>query len=120
MSEAEEHGEHHVPLTATTFHLLLALEQADSHGYRIMKTVEEQSGGRVVIGPGTIYEAVQRLKNSGLIAESTSLPAPDEDQRRRYYTLTELGRNVLRAESARLVEVADLVKTRKLAEPEKA
>jgi DNA-binding PadR family transcriptional regulator len=107
----------HLPLTATTFHLLLALEDGDAHGYRLMQDVEAQSGGRVVIGPGTIYEAVQRLKASGFIAESETLPGPKEDQRRRYYTLTDLGRCVLRAEAARLVDVADLVKARKLAKP---
>lgn len=111
---------HHLPLTAATFHLLLALEQGDAHGYRIMKQVEEQSSGRVRIGPGTLYEAIQRIKAAGLIAESTSLPAPDEDQRRRYYRLTALGGRVLRAEAARLVDVVDLVKARKLTDPGRA
>lgn len=120
MSKSEEQVDRFLPLTPTTFHILLALDEHDSHGYRVMKEVEEQSAGKVVIGPGTLYEAIRRLQRQGLVAESADLPAPDEDQRRRYYSLTALGHEVLRAESVRLVEVADLLRDRKLAAPRKA
>jgi len=115
MKDGHDEHERFLPLTPATFHILLALEARDAHGYRIMKDAEEQSGGRVVIGPGTLYEAIQRLRKQGLVVESDELPTPDEDQRRRYYGLSDLGRRVLRAESARLVDVAELLKARRLA-----
>lgn len=108
------------PLTATTFHILLALEKHDAHGYRVMKDAEAQSAGRVQIGPGTLYEAMHRLQDQGFVAESADFPQPDEDQRRRYYTLTEEGRERLRAEAARLVDVVELVRARNLADPKGA
>jgi DNA-binding PadR family transcriptional regulator len=120
MHDGSREPDDFLPLTPATFHILLALEAHDAHGYRIMKEVEEQSAGRVVIGPGTLYEAIQRLQKQGLVAESEELPAPDEDQRRRYYVLSDLGRRVLRAESARLVDIAELLKARRLATERKA
>lgn len=120
MSHHDDKLDRLLPLTATTFHILLALEGEDAHGYRIMKDVTQQSSGKVIIGPGTLYEAIGRLRNQGLVEESADLPAPDEDQRRRYYTLTDLGRAALRAESVRLAEVVDVVRARKLIDPKEA
>ena len=95
-----------LPLTPRTFHILMALAREECHGYAIMGAVRERSGGRVRIGPGTLYEAIQRLVASDLIVESTTRPGPDEDQRRRYFGLTDLGKAVLRAEAQRVVDLA--------------
>lgn len=104
-----------IPLTPRVFHILLALVDGEQHGYRIMKEVEDRSGGRVRIGPGTLYEAIHRLVGTGLIEESGDRPdAEMDDQRRRYYRLTDLGSQVLRAESQRLAELVGFARTKKL------
>ncbi|HUF77863.1 MAG TPA: PadR family transcriptional regulator, partial [Thermoanaerobaculia bacterium] len=90
-------------------HVLLALADRDRHGYAIMQEVELTTGGRVAMGPGTLYGTIKRLLAAGLIQESEERPDPQlDDQRRRYYRLTELGRRIAAAEAARLEEaVAD-------------
>ena len=104
-----------IPLTPRVFHILLALVDEEQHGYRIMKEVETRSDGKVRIGPGTLYEAIQRLVKNALIEESSERPdAEMDDQRRRYYRLTELGRRVLRAEADRLESLVDYVRTKNL------
>lgn len=101
--------EDHLPLTPAAFHVLLALADRDRHGYAIMQEVELTTGGRVAMGPGTLYGTIKRLLAAGLIQQSEERPDPQlDDQRRRYYRLTELGRRVAAAEAARLEEaVAD-------------
>ena len=104
-----------IPLTPRVFHILLALVDEEQHGYRIMKEVETRSEGKVRIGPGTLYEAIQRLAKNALIEESTERPDPEmDDQRRRYYRLTDLGRRVLQAESDRLATLMGFVRTKNL------
>ncbi len=104
-----------IPLTPRVFHILLALVDEEQHGYRIMKEVETRSEGRVRIGPGTLYEAIQRLVKNRLIEESTERPdAEMDDQRRRYYRLTDLGRRVLRAESDRLAALVGFARSKNL------
>jgi len=93
----------HLPLSAHQFHILLALTDADRHGYGIILEIAERTGGHMRLGTGTLYTALARLADSGLIAESLRRPAADrDDDRRRYYRLTPLGRAVLKAEAARL------------------
>ena len=104
-----------IPLTPRVFHILLALVDEEQHGYRIMKEVEVRSDGRVRIGPGTLYEAIQRLVKNGLIEESSERPdAKLDDQRRRYYRLTQMGRGVLAAESDRLAALVGFARTKNL------
>jgi DNA-binding PadR family transcriptional regulator len=95
-----------LPLTHLTYHVLLALADADRHGYAIIKEVEARTDGRMELETGTLYAALKRLKDDGFIE---SVPAsarpPGEDRRRRTYRLTPLGRRVLRAESERLAKV---------------
>lgn len=106
-----------LPLTPRVFHILLALADGEEHGYRIMKEVEERSGGRVRIGPGTLYEAIRRLVKNGLIEESSDRPDPElDDKRRRYYRLTAFGSGVLRAESERLADLVTFVRSKALLE----
>ena len=90
-------------LPNATFHILLALRSGEKHGYAIMSDVEELSEGRVRLGPGTLYGAIKRLLEDGLIQESDERPDPTlDDERRRYYRLTGLGEQACAAEVARL------------------
>ena len=97
------------PPTTLSLAILIALADRDRHGYAILKEIERQSDGRLAPGTGTLYAALQRLVEEGLIADAPEAAEPDDDARRRYYTLTADGRDVAREESrrlARLVEVA--------------
>jgi DNA-binding PadR family transcriptional regulator len=95
----------HLPLTPTVFHILLALADQERHGYGIIKEVLGRTNGRVHIMPGTLYGAVKRLLERGLIRETDDRPDPAlDDERRRYYRLTDFGQRVLTAEVARLEE----------------
>ena len=108
MAASTTNPEKHLPLPPATFHILLALAEDDCHGYGIIQDVLARTSGQVRLSPGTLYRSIQRLMEQGLIVESAERPAPElDDERRRYYRLTTLGRAVARAEAARL---ADLVK----------
>lgn len=103
------------------FHLLLALAPGDSHGYQLMQTVREDSGGKVRLGPGTLYGALKRLLELGLVEESERRPDPSlDDERRRYYRLTPAGRKLLRAEATRHLRVTELARARRLLPSEPA
>ena len=85
------------------YQILLALAARDRHGYLIRKAVEQQTDGAMKLGPGTLYAAIRRLEDQGLIEESPWRPDADlDDRRRRYYRLTKSGRAALEAETARL------------------
>ena len=104
-----------LPLTPTMFHVLLALADGDRHGYGIGVEVDRQTEGRVKIGPGTLYGLVKRLLADGLILETDDRPAPElDDERRRYYRLTEFGRRVASAEAARLEALVTTARARSL------
>jgi DNA-binding PadR family transcriptional regulator len=90
----------YLPLSPQQFQILLALSDADRHGYGIILEIAERTDGAVRLGTGTLYTALAGLVDSTLIAEPRRRPAGDE--RRRYYRLTPLGRAVLEAETARL------------------
>jgi DNA-binding PadR family transcriptional regulator len=85
--------------------ILLALADQDRHGYAIIKEVERQSEGALRPGTGTLYTALQRLQEEGLIDESPRRPDPGEDQRRKYYRITPAGRASARAETLRLMRI---------------
>jgi DNA-binding PadR family transcriptional regulator len=94
-----------LPLTPVALNVLLALADGERHGYGIMLEVRERTGGRVRLGPGTLYGAIKRLKEGGVIEESGERPDPSEapdDERRRYYRLSGFGGEVLAAEVERL------------------
>ena len=92
-----------LPLTPVALNVLLALADGERHGYGIMLEVRERTGGRVRLGPGTLYGAINRLKAGGMIAESATRPDPEaDDERRCYYRLTRFGGEVLAAEVERL------------------
>jgi DNA-binding PadR family transcriptional regulator len=91
------------PLTPPAFYVLLALSQRERHGYDIMKTVAGDSIGKVRLGPGTLYGLIKRLLSEGLIIESHARPDPSFDnERRRYYRLTDDGRRRLGTELLRM------------------
>lgn len=94
-----------LPLTPVALNVLLALADGERHGYGIMLEVRARTGGRVRLGPGTLYGAIKRLKGGGVIEESGERTGPGEapdDERRRYYRLTGFGGEVLAAEVERL------------------
>lgn len=94
-----------LPLPLATYHILLSLGVEERHGYAIMQDVAARTGGRLRLSPGTLYRSIQRMQEQGLIEESRRRPAPGEDERRRYYRITEFGLRVVRAEAARLSEL---------------
>lgn len=105
-----------VPLKADDFNILLSLADEDSHGYAMLKAIEAATGGRVQIAPSPFYRRIKRLLEWSLVAQADERPAPElDDERRRYFTLTPLGRTVLAAEAARLVELAGSERVRRLA-----
>ena len=93
--------ERFLPLSVPQFHILLSLVDGDRHGYGIILEIAERTGGRLRLGTGTLYTAIAGLAEGGLVARAAPRRA-DEDERRRYYRLTPLGRGVLEAEVARL------------------
>lgn len=91
-----------LPLPQAQFHVLVALTEGERHGYAIMQAVEASSSGVVRMGPATLYGTLRKLVDQGLAEELDHRPAPEDDQRRRYYRLTALGRRVCAAEAERL------------------
>ena len=109
-----------LPLQPATFHILVALAEEDRHGYAIIQDVAARTNGAVRLSPGTLYRSIQRMLEQGLIVETDERPSPEyDDERRRYYRLTELGTAVAKAEAARLAELVRMARARGLA-PRKA
>lgn len=103
MGEGSKQPEDHLPLTPAVLNILLALAGGERHGYGIMREVREGTDGMIRLGPGTLYTAIKRLLEGGLIEESDERPDPEiDDQRRRYYRLTDFGQKVVTAEVERL------------------
>jgi DNA-binding PadR family transcriptional regulator len=99
------------PLTPAVFHILLALADDDRHGYDIMRAVAIASGGKLQMGPGTLYGSIKRMLQAGLILEADERPDPAlDDARRRYYRLTEHGQRVLAAEVDRLERLVEIAR----------
>jgi DNA-binding PadR family transcriptional regulator len=90
-----------LPLSPAALHILLALTSEDRHGYGIMREVARQSEGRYKLGPGTLYDNLQRLLDQGIV-EECSPRSHGDDPRRRYYRLSHFGRGLLSTEIARL------------------
>ncbi len=104
-----------LPLTPAVLHILLALADEERHGYGIMREVEERTGGETRLGPGTLYGSIKRMIGDGLIEESDERPDPSmDDQRRRYYRITDFGRRVAGAEAERLQGLVSAARAKKI------
>jgi DNA-binding PadR family transcriptional regulator len=104
-----------LPLSPAVLHILLALADEERHGYGIMREVEGRTGGQNRLGPGTLYGSIKRMLADGLIEESDERPDPAmDDQRRRYYKITDFGRRVAGAEAERLSGLVETARARKL------
>ncbi len=99
------------PLTPIVFHILLALSDGPLHGYAIMKAVEKQSEGAVKTGPGTTYGSIERMETAGLVEEAKS-----SEHRKRAFQITREGRLALVGEASRIASVANLIKSKKIAQ----
>ena len=106
--------ESQAPLTAAMFNVLITLADGDKHGYAILKEVEDQTAGEVQLSTGTLYGIIKRLLAEGLIVESRQRPAEDDDQRRRYYRLTDEGRQVAVAEALRMEKLLNRARNKRL------
>jgi len=99
------------PLPSVAFQILLSLADEDLHGYGIMRQVEEQTGGRMRLGPGTLYSSIQTLLEEKLIEEIDIAPG---DERRRYYRLTPAGRQLAHSEAERLADLLRVARAKKI------
>ncbi len=107
--------EEFLPLTPAMFHILLALADKERHGYHIMREVDERTNGNVKLGPGTLYGSIKRMMADGLIEELEERPDPElDDERRRYYRLTDFGYRVASAEAQRLEQMVRSARAKKL------
>ena len=93
-----------LPLSPATLHILLSLAGEDRHGYGIMQEVARQSESQYKLGPGTLYDNLQKMLHQGMVENAPS-PSADDDPRRRYYRLTSFGRRLLSTEITRLESV---------------
>jgi len=119
MTETLQNPEELLPLTPAVFNILLALADGEKHGYRIMLEVEANTKGQVLMGPGTLYGSIKRMLKADLIEESDERADPEmDDQRRRYYRLTDLGRRVLSMEAKRLASQVMVAKAKNILAPE--
>lgn len=102
-----------LPLRPADFHILMVLLREDLHGYGIMQQVSVDSHGRVALDVGSLYRIIARLSDEGLITDARR-PSRGADSRRRYYSITALGRKVAQREARRLADVVRLARSRKL------
>jgi len=104
-----------LPLQPRDYLLLFALSAGRRHGYGLIKDVEQDTAGAVTIDPANLYRSIKRLTKDGLVADAD---APDGEtaghERRRYYRITPLGKRVVKAEAARLADLATLARARRL------
>ena len=115
MKQTKRDPKDFLPLTPADFNILLALAEGEKHGYGIMQEITNHTSGKLRLGPGTLYGAIKRLLEEDLIEESGKRPDPaHDDERRRYYRLTEFGQRVAAAEATRLEELVQLARDRRL------
>ena len=102
-------------LTPTVFEILLSLADGERHGYDIMQDVERRTGGKTVIRPGSLYRAVHRLLEQGLVEELDERPdMEDDDERRRYYRISDDGLEALREETERMSSAVEAARAKRL------
>jgi DNA-binding PadR family transcriptional regulator len=112
---AKKRSEDLLPLTPPVFHILVALSDGERHGYAIMRQVAADTDGTLQLGPGTLYGCLKRMLTATLIEESDERPDPElDDERRRYYRITDFGMRTVRAEAQRLATSLTAARTRRL------
>lgn len=115
MTRKERGPEAFLPLTPAVFHILLALADRERHGYGIMQDIAARTDGAMRMGPGTLYGSIKRMLADGLIVEVGERPDPElDDERRRYYRLTNLGQRVLHAEALRLEQLLRIAQAKRV------
>jgi DNA-binding PadR family transcriptional regulator len=98
-----------IPLSTAMFHILLSLGEGERHGYALKREIVKRTNGKLRLGPGVLYGSINKMLELGLIEESDERPDPHlDDERRRYYRITSFGRQVARAEAARMRELVDM------------
>lgn len=108
-----------LPLSLPIFHMLLALTEGERHGYALKRAILQRTEGKLNLGSGALYGSIDKMLEAGLIEESDERPDPHlDDERRRYYRITNRGRRVLQAEAMRLRELVRIAEhTISLPEP---
>ena len=110
MSSTDRQPASHLPpLSLAFFHILLSLGEGERHGYALKREISRRTDGKLKLGPGMLYGSINKMLELGLIEESDHRPDPHlDDERRRYYRITNYGRKVAQAEAARMRELAQL------------
>ena len=115
MKQPKRNPEELLPLSLSVFHILLSLADSERHGYGIMKETSARTDGKVRLGPGILYGNIKRLIEDGLIEKSQERPDPElDDERRRYYRLTQFGQGVMVAETRRLANLVGMARSKRL------
>jgi DNA-binding PadR family transcriptional regulator len=98
-----------LPLSPVIFHILLSLGEGERHGYALKREIANRTNGKLKLGPGVLYGSINKMLELGLIQESDERPDPHlDDERRRYYKITSLGKQAARAEATRMRELANM------------
>jgi DNA-binding PadR family transcriptional regulator len=114
MKDRRPAAQEFLPLRPVEFHVLLALGDGERHGYGILQEALRRSGGAMLLEPGTLYRALRRMLQAGLVAETKAPANASDDERRRYYRLTDLGRRVAAAEAERMAALVLAARARGL------
>ena len=115
MSETSPNQKRSPTLTPAAFHIMLVLAAGENHGYAIMREVAQHTQGKLRLGPGSLYGTIKRMLADGWIEETEERPDPElDDERRRYYRLTGVGRKLVQAEAERLEQLVNIAREKKL------
>ena len=107
-----------LPLSIPVFQILISLSDRDLHGYALIGDIRQHTNGEVNLSTSTLYGAIKRMMRDGLIQKSAIQPAPESnDERRRYYRVTDLGRQVAHCEARRIERLAELVRDKQFVTP---
>src|SRR5215471_18345685 len=101
-----------LPLPLPVFHMLLSLAEGERHGYALKREILQRTEGKLNLGSGALYGSINKMLEQELIVESDERPDPHlDDERRRYYRITTLGRRVVQAETERMRQLVQLAET---------
>ncbi len=104
-----------LPLSSPVFQIMMSLHEQELHGYALIQDIERRTNGEVRLSTSTLYGAIKRMMRDGLVERSDDRPDPEsDDERRRYYRITDFGRDVARSEAERIERLAKLVERSQL------